>query len=240
MTITVYTVTYNEEKMIPFFLDYYSQFASRIIIYDNESTDDTVKIASNYPLVTDIKSFKSENSFDDSIHVRIKNTCWLDDQSDYVIIVDADELLYHDSGIINYLNETRYAVYQPTGYNMVSKCFPTYNKLITEQITEGVYEQQYSKPVIFSPKIINNVNYVLGAHTGKFYRNHQDILPAQCELKLLHYKNVGFDYRISRHNMFSQRMSEFNKSTGSGIHYTWTNEYQKTEFDKIYKELTGN
>ena len=50
---------------------------------------------------------------------------------------------------------------------------------------------------------------------------------------MLHYKNLGFEYRIDRHEMFSKRMSEFNKKTGAGIHYTWDNQTQKDEYDDI-------
>ena len=48
MRITTITVCYNEEKILPFFLDYYSSFCDEIIIFDGNSTDNTVSIIQSY------------------------------------------------------------------------------------------------------------------------------------------------------------------------------------------------
>tara|TARA_R110002074_G_C12543350_1_gene665901 strand:- start:2018 stop:2743 length:726 start_codon:yes stop_codon:yes gene_type:complete len=231
MNITIYTITYNEEKMLPFFLDHYSKFASKIVIYDNESTDNTVKIAKEHPLVKGIYSVKTGDCLDDSMYVQIKNSCWKEDTSDYVMLVDTDELIYHDKDIIEYLEKTKYPVYRPIGFNMVSNMFPKVGSLITEQIKTGIPDHMYNKPVIFNPNLIKKTQFELGIHNGTFFNNNQQILPIQSELKMLHYKNLSFDYRINRHKMFSKRMSEFNQRTGAGIHYTWDIDKQKQEFD---------
>lgn len=236
MNITIYTIIYNEERILPFFLDYYSQFASRIIIYDNESTDRSVEIAKSYPRVKGIYSVKTNNRLDDSMYVKIKGSCWKNDPSDYVMLVDADELIYHDTGVVDYLQRTKYPVYQPIGYNMISDFFPIYGKPITEQIKQGVYDRMYNKPIIFDPKIINRVQYDLGVHSGSFFKDDEIVYPTISELKMLHYKNLGFDYRINRHKMFSKRMSDFNNTTGAGIHYTWDEEKQRQEFNSIFRE----
>ena len=231
MNITIYTITYNEEKMLPFFLDYYSTFASKIVIYDNESTDNTVEIAKKHPLVDDVYSVSTGDCLDDSMYIRIKNSCWKEDKSDYVILVDTDELIYHDNGIVEYLEKTKYPVYRPTGFNMVSNKFPKVGSLITEQIKTGIPDHYYNKPVIFNPNLIEETQFELGTHNGIFINNNQHILPIQSELKMLHYKNLSFDYRIKRHKMFSKRISEFNQRTGAGVHYTWDEQTQRNDFD---------
>jgi len=137
MNLSVYAVAFNEEKIMPFFLDYYSQFSSKITIYDNESTDNTVSIVNNYKKCkTEVISFYSENSMNDYIHRDIKNKCWKDSTDDYVIVVDCDEFIYHPN-LIEFLTTTKKPLYCPTGYQMVSEKFPEYNKLITEQIKTG-------------------------------------------------------------------------------------------------------
>jgi len=208
MNITIYTITYNEEKMLPFFLDHYSKFASKIVIYDNESTDNTVKIAKEHPLVKNIYSVKTGNSLDDSMYVKIKNSCWKDDTSDHL-------------------------VHRPTGYNMISEKFPKSGISITEQIKRGVYDKFYCKPVIFNPNLIKRTDFELGIHNGRFYDETGNVNPAESELNMLHYKNLGFKYREDRHKMFAKRMSNFNQKTGAGIHYTWDKKTQKDEFDDI-------
>jgi len=238
MNITIYTITYNEEKMLPFFLDHYSKFASKIVIYDNESTDNTVKIAKEHPLVKDIYSVKTGDSLDDSMYVKIKNSCWKEDASDYVMLVDTDELIYHEDDIVKYLDNTNYPVYRPTGYNMISEEFPKNNISVTEQIKRGVYDKFYCKPVIFNPNLIKKTEFELGIHNGRFYDETGNINPAESELKMLHYKNLGFKYRVDRHKMFAKRMSDFNQRTGAGIHYTWDVKTQKDEFDDILARST--
>ena len=233
MNITIYTITYNEEKMLPFFLDHYSKFASRIVIYDNESTDNTVKIANKHPLVKDVYSVKTGDSLDDSMYVKIKNSCWKDDTSDYVMLVDTDELIYHEDDIVKYLENDNHSVHRCNGYNMISENFPKEGESITDQIKQGVFDRFYSKPVIFNPNIIKKSDFELGIHNGRFYNETCECYPKESELKMLHYKNLGFKYREDRHKMFAKRMSEFNQRTGAGIHYTWDTKTQKDEFDDI-------
>jgi glycosyltransferase involved in cell wall biosynthesis len=45
MNIHVYTVAYNEELLMPFFLRHYKRFANHITVFDNESTDKTAELA---------------------------------------------------------------------------------------------------------------------------------------------------------------------------------------------------
>ena len=235
MNITIYTIAYNEEEMLPFFLDHYSKFASRVVIYDNESTDNTVKIAKEHPLVKEIYSVKTGDSLDDSMYVKIKNSCWKGDTSDYVMLVDVDELIYHEDGVVNYLKSNEYPVYRCAGYNMISENFPKGGESITNQIKQGVFDRMYCKPVIFNPNIINKTNFELGIHNGRFFDETGEQVPRESELKMLHYKNLGFKYREERHKMFAKRMSEFNQKTGAGIHYTWDTKTQKDEFNDILK-----
>ena len=51
MLIDAYIVCWNEEKLLPFTLDYYSSFCDTIHLLDNHSSDDSLKIAATYPKV---------------------------------------------------------------------------------------------------------------------------------------------------------------------------------------------
>jgi glycosyltransferase involved in cell wall biosynthesis len=234
MKIAVYTITYNEEDILPFFIEYYSKFADVIIIYDNNSTDNTVQIAKQYSKVSKIISVDTNDRLDDNMYIEIRNSCWKDSDYDYVILVDADEFIYHDLDIRDYLNKTNFEVYQPKGYNMISLDFPKPGTLITEQIKTGIADRMYDKPVIFKPNSIKSVEYSLGTHSGVFHNGEQYILPHQSDLKLLHYKNLGFPFRIKKHKLFASRLSDSNIANGAGVHYTWSEQTQKEEFDMIF------
>ena len=239
MNITIYTISYNEEKMLPFFLDHYSKFASKIVVYDNESTDDTVKIAkSYYPLVTDIKHVSTKNTLDDRMYLGVRNHCWTEDTADYVMLVDADELIYCEN-IVEYLQSTNEPVHRLKGYDMVSENFPKSGSSITSQIKQGLFNKFYCKPIVFNPSVVKRTIFNIGMHDGKFYdKKDLEINPIYSELKLLHYKNLGFEYINNRHNMFAERMCDFNRVTGSGSHYLWDKETHKKEFDFLLNNST--
>jgi len=239
MNITIYTITYNEEKMLPFFLDHYSKFASKIVIYDNESTDDTVKIAKTHPLVKNIYSIKTNDQLDDRMYLEVKHNCWKEDTADYVMLVDNDELIYYEGNIVEYLETTNESVYKTKGYDMISENFPKNGISITDQIKHGVFNKFYSKPVVFKPNDIRRVLFDIGTHNGKFY-NKKDlkINPTDSELKLLHYKNLSFEYVDNRHKMFTSRMCVFNQVTNAGSHYWLDTKSHKKSFNKKLNKST--
>ena len=55
MTIHVYNIVHNEEFLLPYYLRHYEQFADKIFIFDDESTDRTAEIAKAHPKVTYLK-----------------------------------------------------------------------------------------------------------------------------------------------------------------------------------------
>src|SRR3990167_11265325 len=91
--ITVYTITYNESLLIQFMIDHYrSRFPDcRIVVYDNISTDDTVKIA--LANGCEVIPYDTNGQIQDSHYIQIKNNCWKDAKTDWVLICDMDELL---------------------------------------------------------------------------------------------------------------------------------------------------
>ena len=91
--ITIYTICFNEELILPFFVKWYrKKFPNcRIIIYDNYSTDSTEKIAlqNNCQVI----KYDSNNQIRDDLYLNIKNNCWKDAETDWVLVCVVDELL---------------------------------------------------------------------------------------------------------------------------------------------------
>jgi glycosyltransferase involved in cell wall biosynthesis len=237
MKIELYTITYNEEKILPFFLNHYSNFCDVINVYDNISTDNTLKILKDFDLCEiNVIPYDTNSKLDDSVYLDIKNNCWKHSSADYVIIVDADEFLYH-TNIKEFLKNTGEYIYKPLGYDMWSDTFPRNN--ILEEIKTGVRSINYDKVCIFNPQEVNQINYTLGCHQAQPILNdgRRNTPPIYDELKLLHYKNVSFDYRFSKHREYLTRLSDFNITTGSGIHYTFSEKQQREEFDNIGSKI---
>jgi len=247
MNITVHTVCFNEALMLPHFLNYYSKIAEKIYIYDNYSTDDSVQIASDHPN-TIVTRFDSGGEHSELTLMNLRNNCWKNDQSDYSIVCDMDEFLYHPS-LLEFLqtNISKFSAFKPIGYEMVSEYFPdNYKSLITEQVKRGCESIFYSKMILFKPTECAEINFGPGSHTADpKAKNSIDQVKVYSatnsadDLKLLHYKNLGFEYRRNRHNMYAARLGEDFRNHRFGFHYTLDLATQEQEFNEIKNASTS-
>ena len=217
--IHAFALCWNEERFLPYFLRHYSRFCERITIWDNESTDRSAEIASSVPGVS-IVPLSTGGEVRDDVWVDFKNTCWQKSRdADWVMVVDVDEIVYHRH-LTDYLADcTSRGVTLPwtTGYEMVAKCFPTSSGQIYEEVVEGVRDDWYSKPAVFDPQAIDEINYVPGAHscqpTGRVVEERSP------DLKLLHYRFLGLDYVVDRFEGRRRRQSAINTEKGWGTHF---------------------
>lgn len=233
--ISVYTITWNEEKILPYFLKHYSQFASKITIFDNYSSDDTINIINKFnDCDIDVIPYNTNGYIDDFKYLEIKNNCWKGDPSEYVIVCDVDEFLYVNN-VFDYLNiNNKYDIFTPNGYEMVSDEFPMqYKTQIIEQVKNGMFRDGLCKSILFKPNMISDVNYTPGCHF--FYINDITIKIKKDEdqLKLLHYKHLSKEYLIKRYELLANRLSDTNKKLGAGRHYLNTIQEISEFFDHI-------
>ena len=220
MIIHAHILAFNEEKILPFTLDYYSVFCEKIYIYDNMSTDSSDEIYKRYPKVI-VKKWDSGGEFNDLYNIQIKNSGYKisrEDNADWVIVCDCDEILYHPRLLekLAYYKEQGITVPLINGHDMVSEKFPEYDgELITKKVTTGseVYEP-FCKKILFNPKIEAQIG--IGGHS---FSSNNTIHSNSPELKLLHYKLLGKDYVESLYKIRVERLSEFNKAHNFGVHY---------------------
>jgi hypothetical protein len=237
MKIHAHILSWNEEKILPFTLDYYSTICEKIFIYDNMSSDSSDEIYKKYPKVEVIK-WDSDNTFHDGMNAKIKSEEYRNrsrnQDVDWVIICDCDEILYHENLIEKLKEYKNNGITYPkvNGHDMFSDQFPQYDgTLITDIIKYGsdVYEPM-SKQIIINPNV--NITYGMGAHSS-FCENCKTTESA--ELKLLHYKFIDFKYVLSRYRNANKRLSKFNKDNGFGSHYTDKNVIEYTNHLKKNK-----
>lgn len=220
MIIHAHILAFNEEKILPFTLDYYSEFCEQIFIYDNMSTDSSYEIYSKYPKVNVVK-WSSNNEINEMNYIQIKNNGYKTSRlsnADWVIVCDCDEFLYHPRLLekLEYYKKEGITVPLVNGHDMVSDTFPIYDgEFITKKIKTGseVYEP-FCKKIVFNPKI--DVSFGIGAHS---FQSNNTIHSNSPELKLLHYKFLGKDYVESIYRARAERLSEFNKVNKFGEHY---------------------
>ena len=234
--IHVYAACYNEEKILPYFLRHYGRIASKIVIYDNESTDRSVEIIKSYPN-TEVIAYQTSEKFDEFKLVHIRDTAWKKSRgkADWVIVVDADEFLYHPdlAGRLKSYRQKGVTISVPEGFDMVSDTFPKSEGMIYDEVKSGVKNKAFDKPCIFDPNAIYETNYWVGCHTAtpKGVVNY-----GPCgEFKLLHFRFLGLDYLLERQESGKARLSEDQIKHGFNSHFllskdqviNWFNEKRK-------------
>lgn len=218
MRIEAFFLCYNEAPLLPFVLEHYSEFCDKITIYDNCSIDDSVKIIKSYPN-TKVISYDG-HGLDDLLHQKIKNECWKGTKCDWVVVADIDELIYCKDikKRLAELDAEWFTIVNSPGYNMVSKTFPLLGIKITEQITRGAYHKMSSKPILFNPNKITELNSCPGGHgcspTGevKFYNS------LTGDIRILHYRMLSLAYYLDHQAKGLVRVNKENLAKGLGSH----------------------
>ena len=231
MLIEAFIYCWNEEKILPFTLEYYSQFCDKITLMDNHSTDNSVEIAKGFPKVS-VKPWGENNGIHEERVITIaRNTCYKEFGigADWVIVADADEFLYHPD-IRTKLNSYMHrgvTLPKPPGYDMISENFPKDGVCLTKQITTGVPQEGMSKSLVFDPRI--NLIYETGAHRSK---TPVGSFSESVEFKVLHYKNLSLSYKMDRIKALSSRRSEYDKEFGHNMHWSVSDEEIKAGFQQ--------
>lgn len=236
--IHYYAVCWNEERILPYVLDYYKRFVDEFYIYDNHSTDKSIEIIQSFDH-THVSFFETEG-FSDTVHMNIKNSAWKQSRgkADFVVVCDTDEFLYADE-VKTFLSQAfvnHYSYFVPYGYNMYAAVLPAYKEgiVISDELRRGVAAKNFSKAILFDPHRIVDINYTPGCHSstpvGIVKKYHSP------DFKLLHYKYIDIDYLIARHNIYAQRLSADNLANNYGIEYLKKIEQLKSEYEHGMKE----
>lgn len=218
----------NEVRIIPYLMRHYKQFA-KVIFIESNSTDDTVKVATS--LGAEVHQYVMKDELSDQTHVDIKNKCWIGSKADWVIVVDADEFVYHED-IVAVLSRSKATIIQPSFHNMFSEKFPTTKGQIYEEVTMGTEDGGIwkSKPILFRPTEIKSMNW----HPGSHYASPEGnvIMDYDSGIKILHMRFLSREYVIKRYFEQSGRMSEDNLRNEWALQYFW----DKEKIDKLFDE----
>lgn len=217
--ITIYTIAYNEEFMLPHFIKWYRNNIPdcKIVVYDNESTDKTKQIALENNC--EVINYSTNNKLCDQTYLNIKNNCWKKADTDWVIVCDADEFLDINFNDLNFCT-----IVKSTGYNMCN----ILNLGELSDIKHGIKATQYDKAILFNKKHIEEINYSAGCHgcdpKGQVIYNTK-------EFNLYHMHFINEDLMVEKYKRNAKRLSENNKLNRWGYHY----EQQEESIRESYK-----
>jgi glycosyltransferase involved in cell wall biosynthesis len=227
MNIEVFTLTYNNEKMLKYFLRHYSTFCSKITVFDNQSTDNTVNVAKGYG--AEVIEYDTNNTFDEATLVNICNSCWKGSGADWVIIVAVDEFVYHPE-IIKVLERVNGTVIYLPFYNMFSDKFPETEGQIYDEVMMGTLAPWGKALSLFRPTALTSTNYDPGGHGANPIGSI--VIERNSGIKILHMSCLGKDYIREHNRIGASRLSDQNKLNGWGCHYYQSEE----EWEKPYNE----
>jgi hypothetical protein len=245
--IHVYAICYNEEYMLPFFLQHYffNIQVKEITIYDNYSTDRTPAIISDFRArfpgkALNVIPYDSGGEIRDDMYIQIKNTCWKDSNCEWVIVCDMDEFIHFRNPVedtLEALTARGIDIVRCKGYEMVADAPPQFAGYfspdgMTTQVKEGAARDVHNKCLLFKSNIAA-INYGFGGHSidtrGVLYQDQHDIL-------MLHYKFLGLQYLIDIYAARAKRLSGFNKQHGFGFHYNYTEKQITQEYQDFHSK----
>ena len=221
--VHLFTICYNEQVLLPYFLRHYGCFVEEMYFFDNYSTDRSAEIINNHEN-THLIQFDSGNQLRDDLYVELKNNCWKQSRgkADFVIVCDIDELLYHINmkEFLVRIKKDGYTAALPIGYNMVGQNLPISCGQIYQEISKGVRTHWSDKLALFNPNMIQEIDFATGCHECS-PRGVVKVLQSDPGFKLLHYHYIDLQYIIERHKICAERLSDANKKNKWGFHYLW-------------------
>lgn len=196
MIVHVFTVCRNEAVILPYFLRHYETFADRIFIFDQDSNDGTCAIAVACQKATllpagftGLDEFLMNETYVSAYKKYSRGV------ADWAMCVDSDEFLYcenYDQALAS-AKVNGYGLLKTTGFEMVSRVFPTTSGQIYDEVKTGVRCDKYAKKVIFNPDL--DVTFAYGRHRTF---SAPDVIRKHVGFKLLHYRYLSEDYIHSR------------------------------------------
>ena len=221
--ITVYTVAYNEEMFIQFMIDHYRErFPDcKIVIYDNMSTDLTSAIALKNKC--EVIQYNTNNQFDDNQQLVVKNNCWKDASTDWVLVCDMDELLDINQTYLMYESRNNSTIISSQGYHMINDS----DIMDLKSIKNGYRAEAHDKNYLFNKKFVQEINYEAGAHKSNPIGN---IKFSENKYLAYHYHHLGENYTINRYKTNASRLSDNNIRNKWGFHYSFSEEKIKQDY----------
>lgn len=241
MNITIYTLTYNEAYMLPHFIAHYRRNfpGCRIVVYDNESTDHTRRIAE--AAGCEVRINATGGKLDDMRYLEIKNNCWKELQQEnapsaqwgtWAIVCDCDEFLDITAADLHEEETIGTTIITTQGYNMVNVQSLPFNS-----ITHAVRATSYDKAICFNTLYLSDINYNAGCHSANPQGIRVQYSNAANPYRLRHYKYMGVAYMVARFAANAARMSDNNLKNGYGFHYLASESEIRAEFNLVCKQV---
>lgn len=207
LKLWIYTFCYNEEEILPYVIAYWKQYATKVIVYDNGSTDNSLKILSQYSWI-EVREFDTENTFDPEKISQYKSFCYADaiGKADYVMVCDIDEVLLPTENLFPELvlaKKDNVQLFQTKYYEIINNELDSkYDSLI--HTAEGYYaypNPNIHKAIVFDPQI----KIAFGYNSLTYSTNRNYITKS---IITLHLKMISSNILVSRQKNLYLRLNK--------------------------------
>jgi hypothetical protein len=216
-SINVFLLCYNESALLPHVVKHYKKYipSCKIHIYDNESTDNSVELAKS--LGCDVISWSSGNILNDHLNKDIKNTCWKNIETGWIIVADMDEFLCVTEKELLEEEQEGTSILKILGINMIGESKKLdLSDIDLQDIKKYNEHPPEDKNLCFLREKIVDMNYDLGAH----HCNPVGIIKYSLKKYLnKHMVHLGVEFQINKYIKRYER-SEKMRSEGNASHYT--------------------
>lgn len=229
MKTEIITAVYNEEYLLPYFINNHKWVDKITFLYDVDSTDNSKKIINdsyfdkNHLFDVNVVQFK-QNGLNDFIMTDAINQQIRKSKADYIICLDADEFIIGD--VISEINKYQLDYYNVSLFQMIKhdeeNDWLHFNSSIENQRKYGYIESDYIKPCIFKNHKGYSVYY--GKH---FLMKHDKIQPKLSSHNLfkgMHLNLLNKEFALERYKNRCNRISDENRKANMGIQYFQYNE----------------
>lgn len=225
--ITIYTIAFNEQFMLPHFISFYrNRFAGcRIVVYNNLSTDNTSSIAQS--LGCEVRDYDTGGKLSDQTYIDIKNNCWKDSLTEWVIVCDVDE----------WLDVTPEHLRLVEGNILTSmECVVINTSKVSFLDIDHArpYDVALSKRTCFKKSQIKEINYQIGAHLcNPVAKDGFSVKFSKQIFMEIHVRFINFKYMRDRHRAFGKRLPQESIKKGYSKHYKFSTVRMRLEWWRI-------
>ena len=245
MKVHLYTKLWNEEEMLPFFFRHYDPLIDRYIVYDDGSTDNTLKLLAAHDRV-EIRRFVRTHPTSLVLSAQaLNNNMWKESrgQVDWVIMTSVDEHLYHPAGLRQYLHVARcrgITAVPALAFQIVADAFPSPDEYLVKTRRFGAPLDHYNKLSVFDPNAVRETHFNPGRHGAAVEGRIR--YPQQDRLLLFHYKFLGMDYLLRRYAQLASRLDPTDREYQFGYQYDLGRDVLEAEFAELRRiavDVTG-
>jgi 2-polyprenyl-3-methyl-5-hydroxy-6-metoxy-1,4-benzoquinol methylase len=243
LKIAAVTMVYNEALILPYFLRHYEYLDEIHVLYETDSTDETLSILKQAQNVV-IEDCHIEGGLDDIDVVNLTNDTVRRIRADWIYVVDPDEfILPHNESSHDFLirqkncNVVRAALFNVyrhrTDKDLNPSLPPVPQRIHGDPNIFSTYQDEnraanifYIKPIVVRPS--NRIRFLPGKH---FILGHVKVSPEFYAGA--HWRMADPAIALDRRMEHRARHSERNKAYGLGWHdFNVTEEWLRAECDR--------